>query len=450
MTSEYEHLQQATDAGLMQGRFEKEIGRIWKRPVSFEEFWVTRVFPRNNGGFAVQYSVVVEGDDRQPWRRLFFCGSLLGPSGSWPVYALKDDGRSFVLEDLRLAVPVFPFDPKLPSLPELYGLKTISSIVRCFKDNMRLDSEKMKVIGCELLGYRLERRCVLRYVLRHKDGRDCGGDEFRMVAKIMRPGRSTGALQALNRLERNGFHAGAKDRIVVPLVYCSDDKMGAIFMENAPGTTLHSLIGKPTFVKVCGEAGRLLRKLHALKTEGLQHYTAMDELENFGRRFETVIGLFPRLTGIFEQILERLNRDRASIETGFAFVCTHRDFYDKQVLYTSTRTTLLDCDNLAAADPALDFGNFMAHIVLRRIQVPEHARDIEMGMKVFAESYAGADPEFEIRGRWWLAVSLMRLAALYSLRPRWRMLGPKLLEEAARYSDREEIKYGGANAIDAN
>jgi hypothetical protein len=447
---EYEHLHRATDAGLMQPRFEREIGRISGRPVAFKEFYISRVFPREKGSFAIQYSGILRESAKKPPRRLLFCGCALGPSVSWPDYALRRDGHSFVLEDVRLAVPVFPFDPALPRLPELYDLGKVSLLKDHLVGSMGFDGGEMNATDCEVLGYRLERRCVLRYTLGRRKGPDDHPDGCQAVAKIMRPGRSAGSFQALARLASNGFGPGAKDGIVVPQVYYSDDAMGAIFMENSPGTTLHLLIGKPIFEKACGRAGRMLRKLHATDAEGLRPYMATDEMGNFGNRFKTAIKLYPLLGGSYERVLESLSGRRIDIESGYDPVCTHRDFYDKQVLYSTGLTTLLDCDNLAMADPALDFGNFMAHLILRRMQTPEWAEDIGSGMKAFANSYSQPDSEFELRARWWMAASLMRLAALYSLRPRWRSLSPKLLEEAGRSLDRREFIYGGTDAIDTN
>jgi hypothetical protein len=447
---EYEHLNRATDAALMQPRFEKEIGRISGGPFTFREFYVSRVFPRESGSFAIQYTGILRKAAKKPPRKLLLCGFALGPSVSWPDYALRRDGRSFMLEDVRLAVPVFPFDPALPRLPELYGLEEVSLLKGRFIESMGFDRVEMNVTDCQVLGYRLERRCVLRYTLGRRRGLDDHPDECRAVAKITRPGRSAGSFQALARLASKGFGPGAEDGILVPQVYYSDDAMGAIFMENSPGTTLHLLIGKPIFEKACGQAGRMLRKLHAIEAEGLKPYTATDEMDSFGRRFRAVLGLYPRLTRSFEKMLRHLYRRRANIDGGYDPVCAHRDYYDKQVLYTASRTTLLDCDNLALADPALDFGNFMAHLILRCMQTPEWAGDIGNGMKAFASSYGPADSDFDLRAHWWMAASLIRLAALYSLRPRWRLLSAKLLEEAGRCFDRREFIYGGTNAIDTN
>lgn len=446
---EYEHLHRATDAGLMQPRFEEEIGRLSGKSVTFKEFYVTRVFPRQRGSFAIQYSGVLNETTREAPKRLLLCGSLLGPSESWPEYALKREGRSFMLEDVRLAVPVFPFDPTLTRLPELYGLDMISLIKGRLMENIKPDSEEVKATDCEILGYRLERRCVLRYTLNNIEEED-PSEKYRVVAKIMRPGRSSGSLQAMIRLASNGFSSGADDGIAVPQIYYSDASLGAIYMENSPGTTLHLLIGKPIFDEACRQAGRLLRKLHTIDTEGLSPYTATDEMESFGRRFETATGLYPRLTGPFEEVVRHLERRLAEIESGYDPVCTHRDFHDKQILCSASRTTLLDCDNLALADPALDYGNFLAHLILRRMQAPEYAEDIGNGTKTFANSYGIADPDFKSRARWWMAASLVRLAALYSLRPRWRSLSPRLLEEADHCLDPMKLIYGGMNAIDSN
>jgi aminoglycoside phosphotransferase (APT) family kinase protein len=114
----------------------------------------------------------------------------------------------------------------------------------------------------------------------------------------------------------------------------------------------------------------------------------------------------------------------------------HRDFYDKQVLIGEKRVTLVDVDTLAWGDPALDLGNFLAHLYLRSRQHPEHQNDWRRARSVFVEEYrtvqtsAGDAEAVWQRVGWWETSALLRLAGLYSLRPRWKELAGPLLERA--------------------
>ena len=113
----------------------------------------------------------------------------------------------------------------------------------------------------------------------------------------------------------------------------------------------------------------------------------------------------------------------------------HRDFYDKQVLYTAGRTTLLDFDNISPGDPAQDVGNFLSHLDLRRMQHPGTGPEIASAGEAFCESYGGQDRSFDRRVTWWQAATSLRLAGLYALRPRWHDLTLELVEQCRRHLD---------------
>ncbi len=446
---DYEHLELAMDSMQMRERFEKELKKIWNRSLSLEDFWVTRVFPRGKGGFAIQYSMLIKAHGNFPKNRFLLYGRLLGPSEAWPDYTRENDDNIIKLEELRLAVPLFPFDPELTQLPEFCRPEEVSELLSRLGDRLPYGGGDFVIKSYEVLGYRLERRCVLRYTLKKPDSRKNNLDEFRFIAKVLRPRRSAKEIEILNWLGSDRPYMGTEDKITIPHVYHSDVDSGVILMENAPGITLHSLIGKPVFDKACAAAGRLLRNFHSLDASELQSRTATDEIAGFAKRFDVAFKLYPRLSNSFELTLERLKKSQTHLAGQHADVCVHGDFYDKQVLYSAGRTTLLDCENVMRADAALDYGNFLAHLILRRLQTPEHAQNLDNGVKAFASGYGEIDPDFTVRACWRLAATLTRLAVLYSLRPRWRHLAPTLLKEAGRHLDQEKTIPGGINAINS-
>ena len=189
-------------------------------------------------------------------------------------------------------------------------------------------------------------------------------------------------------------------------------------MENAPGISLHSLFEKDIFAKACSSAGGVLRKLHRLGADDLNNHTKLDELGSLQKLLELVYSMYPEFKESFEKEYKELALSAGEDFPGGVFA--HRDFFDKQILYSDDRTTLLDCDNAAAADPALDAGNFVAHLALRKLQHPHCSRNIQNGIDEFMSSYGNLEESFIKRAFWWIRASRLRLAALYLLRPRWR------------------------------
>ena len=110
-------------------------------------------------------------------------------------------------------------------------------------------------------------------------------------------------------------------------------------------------------------------------------------------------------------------------------VPVHRDYFDKQVLIGTSRTTLLDLDTLTTGDPAVDVGNFLAHLTLRGRQSPAETNRIEAGRRVFTEAYQISDAPFWNRVEWWEFAALLRLVFVYVLRPSWQEMALKILDQ---------------------
>lgn len=103
-------------------------------------------------------------------------------------------------------------------------------------------------------------------------------------------------------------------------------------------------------------------------------------------------------------------------------VPTHRDLHDGQLLRTDTGLALLDFDLLSLAEPELDPANFLAHLSLRGLQMPERIseRCIQQCGKTFLDGMGAYQREgFWARLRYYQASTFCRLQLVYSLRLRW-------------------------------
>jgi Ser/Thr protein kinase RdoA (MazF antagonist) len=110
-------------------------------------------------------------------------------------------------------------------------------------------------------------------------------------------------------------------------------------------------------------------------------------------------------------------------------VC-HRDFYDKQILFDGTRSTLIDYDTLSEGDASHDYGNFMAHLHWRAMQEPGAAELIDAGIDAFDRHRLVINPAAQGRVGWWTAATRLRIACLYLWRPRWTELAGAFLTDS--------------------
>ena len=126
------------------------------------------------------------------------------------------------------------------------------------------------------------------------------------------------------------------------------------------------------------------------------------------------------LTDAFATVHARLSRCQ-----DFQPCILHRDYHEKQVLIDGDRTVLIDFDTLCRGDPALDVGNFLAHLRLAALQTVSDSISSE---EAFLAGYGLADSlDFRRRMDSYLGSTLLRLACLYSFSTRWRHLAEPLL-----------------------
>ncbi|OGC92049.1 MAG: hypothetical protein A2W25_13750 [candidate division Zixibacteria bacterium RBG_16_53_22] len=386
------------------------------------DLWIPRVVPRGKRGFAIQYNMKLTRGQNTGHENLILYGYMPGFDAEYQSYA--NNQNAIIIDEFGLVIPLFPYDPEFPKLADLFSPEYIIPVLaKCVAIGSGRDLELNEI---RVLGYRLGRRCVVAYEITADKTRPA-----KFVAKLSADALKNHPWRKIRWLERNGFDPGAADGLTVPQICHLDDVSGAYFMEFVAGESLHDLIGRPEYIPGCEAAGKMLAKLHNSPTEISGSYSYHDELKNLESKFLFVGELFPCWNDRLLDMFSRLKRRASNLMMKHAPAVAHRDFYDKQVLYSPSRVTLLDCDGLTTSDPALDFGNFLAHLKLRARQDSDNAGALADATLAFGSAYDVHDQEFDNRINWWTAASLTRLACLYGLRPRWRHIAPELLNDAA-------------------
>lgn len=106
-----------------------------------------------------------------------------------------------------------------------------------------------------------------------------------------------------------------------------------------------------------------LRALHAAPVAPGRAWTLDDELAVLRERLASLAARQPTLAPRIGRLLRRLLEVAGPLRHRTARALVHRDFYHDQVLVDGDRVVLVDLDLVAAGDPALDVGNFVAHLV---------------------------------------------------------------------------------------
>lgn len=218
----------------------------------------------------------------------------------------------------------------------------------------------------DLLRHKPGRRALLRYTLTRPGG------TLQVLGKVRAKGTDhrTQRLQAW--LWANGFDDSCADGVSAAEPLGTVDAFHMTLQRAVPGRGLETLLtadAKP----LLGRVAEALYRLHRTPAPVCRRHTVHDELEILSRQLGAVSAASPQ----YRERLERLLAASAALAAGLPAApeaTLHRDFYPDQVLVGGGRLYLLDLDLCARGDPALDVGNFVAHLrehALRRWGNPD-------------------------------------------------------------------------------
>jgi len=184
------------------------------------------------------------------------------------------------------------------------------------------------------------------------------------------------------------------------------------------------------------EIGRRLRHFQqsslARQLEMFDYRHELAVLDERARRYLLCIDLLPEAWPVAREMLTEIAARLPPSETGMA----HRDLHDRQFITGDNYVGLLDFDLLGHADVALDPGNLLAHMQLRALQQGQDP----MGAGVEACDAAFLDglnrqqqTGFLQHLLFYRASTLLRLALLYAIRPRWSHLTPALIKQGQHH-----------------
>lgn len=131
----------------------------------------------------------------------------------------------------------------------------------------------------------------------------------------------------------------------------------------------HKITGQPLFSEFCGEAGHQLAQrvakaifhLHTSSVTVKKNRTIQDEINTLDQVIKIVSLKKPQWQARLADLIVQCRQLASKLPFG-PQLPIHRDFYHDQILVTSDALYLLDLDLLSIGDPALDLGNFIAHI----------------------------------------------------------------------------------------
>jgi streptomycin 6-kinase len=396
----FPQLEIATDPGLMKQTFRTHLRPVGPKVYDIEDCRFVRLRYRQDSRCFLLYTLrLLEPDTgrerdvqvtgliyaqkdkaEQAWRKL----KATDPQQEIPDGWLTFEPVSFVPE-LGMLVQVFPYDRRLPALPVLAAgpppeLEPVL-LGRFGPGEWRIEAWKVEPVR-----YR-EQGAVLRYTGKARNAGTGRRTEKSFYAKVYRHEKGEQTYQALRALRsQDGAREGFT--VVRPLAYLSD--LRALILEEAPGTPLEEILHRD------GDTTAALRRAAqalAAFNQGdapatTQPHLLADQigvLEGAGR----VLGwACPHLRLEVESIIEGV---LAGLEE-VPLRPTHRDLSPDAIFLDDDRTTFIDLDSLAKADPVLDPAHLLARLVVPAL-LPIPSERARAAAREFAEEYFAHVPE---------------------------------------------------------
>lgn len=413
------------------------LRRHWSYPqrhgLRLVDCQVLRVHPRSSEQFVVDYALRLSGAEGESVER-FFGEVVTGDAEARSEHVVArlrkprrgqftDQGaadRFAAIPELGLVLRPYGFDERLPGLASFYAPNTLLSLMN---QNLPPSQGPVETVSGEILGHRLGKRCIVR--LRGEAGPEAraGSQGVSLILKFYksRSNKDRHVAGAMESLWARGFDGAKGPRI--PRLAAHVPAWKAVLMEDIPGIPLPDLAGRDLFAGMAA-AGRSLAKLHSCPLElparhGVDEETAILELwSGLASGVRTDLG-----AALSHSVAEA----RAALDTcrDFEPALLHRDFYEKQILMKGPQAVLIDFDTLCLGDPALDLGNFIAHLRLAVLQGGTACGDLE---EAFLSGYGQRDSgDFGRRRAAYTKSTLLRLACIYAFSTRWRHLSEALL-----------------------
>jgi len=275
-------------------------------------------------------------------------------------------------------------------------------------------------------------------VWRHKPGRRCliaysfgrGDAPVRTVlGKVRAKGADARTYRLQGHLWRRGFGPWAGTGIEVPEPLGLTPELGAWWQRRVEGVDGAAAVWGGDGVAACRRFAEAIHALHGT--------VPLDDTRRHGPHDELAI-LEARLTALAAERSAWAVRLEAVLSGCRGIAATlgprpdrlvHRDFYPDQVLAGADRNFLLDLDLCALGDPALDVGNFAAHLVEHAIRAWGEPRHADAPVGAFVDRYLElAGPEHRPAVEAYTTLALVRLVQIAWSKPERRPFTLPLLE----------------------
>jgi ABC-type multidrug transport system fused ATPase/permease subunit len=341
----------------------------------------------------------------------------------------RDDLRAFarpalLVRELRLVLHAFPLDPGLPGLVLATDPTELASMLGPVLTSS-VPGLLLRDCRAEVVRYRRD-SCVLRYELAwHLQptrrslkqvlyGTVYGDDRGRIVGPVV------------SALRQPSDGPGSPLPFLVPRFQAYLPDLRLALLEAVPGSALlpallqgggdGAPVGGPTAEEAVLACARIAAALHQAAVPAGERRTLTDEIARVRAAVDALGPLAPALAASLHRHVRAC--DDLALDPPGPLGTAHGDFAPARVLFDGPTTSLVDFDAVCLAEPALDLGEFTAHLAVAGSRQPSPARLAQNGgtdlgsvlLREYAHLRGGDADVLRARIAAYRTVALVRLA----------------------------------------
>ncbi|WP_197064807.1 phosphotransferase family protein [Leptolyngbya sp. KIOST-1] len=275
-----------------------------------------------------------------------------------------------------------------------------------------------QVTTANLVRHKVGRRALVEYQAETAVG------PLTLLGKIRAKGTDRTTYQIQQALWHHGWDAASADGFSTPEPLGLVPDWHMILQRRVPGVPLTERLNGPDGVALMPRVAALAYKLHRTPLPTAKTHTLADELKILRDRLPLVAAQHPQWAARIAWVLDACDRLAAQFPdpgaevaglianvhamdnprhlatpqpcnpTTTPYTLIHRDFYADQILVDGSHLWLVDLDLCCQGPPAVDIGNFIAHITeqsLRELGDAGAMGDREVTLKsAYSEAYGNA------------------------------------------------------------
>jgi Phosphotransferase enzyme family len=280
-------------------------------------------------------------------------------------------------EAWELLFQVFPADLDLTSLPIATDASAMAPIL---EDALRGTAPDARVrdVGVQVVRYKPERKCLLRYDLEWS----AGGRPSVVYARVGRQSRFERARDTLPRL----WAAASGEDFALPQPLGVVPSLCMELFGPVPGVILFTLVQAEVFPALCHRVGVALNRFHALPVLLDDRWDVEAQAGRLAENADEFAWMLPGERGRIAALAQTLE-DRLRSAPPAPLRPIHRDFNGDNVLADGGRIAFLDFEDCAMGDPADDVGSNWAQLAWHVLKAGARRAAADAGRRAFLEGY---------------------------------------------------------------